>query len=134
MQTSQRCNNERSHPTWEAWYDGDEKRSLEIKQVSRGCTEREEMKKKKTLANVDQTPSHAVNVVCRQHVVNIADVSNQGIERVGALKDWPGPRFQASTEGDRVSHTDVFCLCERCVLCCKPCVPPEAPEAAVRCA
>jgi hypothetical protein len=46
MQTSQRCNKERSHPTWEAWYDGDEKRSLEIKQVSRGCTEREEIEEK----------------------------------------------------------------------------------------
>lgn len=48
-------------------------------------------------------------------------------------KDWPGPRYQASTER-RVSQTDVFCLCERGVLCWESCVPPEASVSTVRCA
>lgn len=57
MQTSQRCNKERSHPTGEAWYDNRE-RSLEIKQVSREMYGKrgEKMKSKRSLMLMKRRP------------------------------------------------------------------------------
>lgn len=54
-----------------------------------------------SLANVDQTPSHAMML----YVDNKWGISlmsrTGGSKEVVRSEDWPSPRFQASTKGDR---------------------------------
>lgn len=89
-------------------------------------------KRKQTLANVDETPSHALDVVlatCGKY----RSCLEPGCRRRWCAQRTGQVRASKHRPRDRVSQTDVFCLCERCVLCREPCLPTEASKSAMRC-
>lgn len=66
---------------------------------------RQEKKKRKiqTLAKVEETPSHALDAVQSQQVVHRKSLAQGVSSKWAAQEDWPGPRVQASTEGQGIT-------------------------------